>query len=266
MSTRLVKRAPDLFNYRPLSDEQCRFYEQQGYLLLGQTLTDQGLSQMRRQCMDAWAAEKGQFDPTQTWLINALLTNIHHRSQVVRQFYFDGPIVDVAGQLIGPNVKAATSQLTFKMRGNTMPFGWHQDNGYGQLEPYNAISTLTVLDDTDEENGCLWIIPCSHRNQQIQLEHSVHDREANRDIDLEVDETGKISVPMQAGQSLIFNCWMLHRSEGNHAKVRDRRVLFMRYADADAVEVYNDRKPRLGKLLRGTTRFTEVENYEAELG
>lgn len=36
---------------------------------------------------------------------------------------------------------------------------------------------------------------------------------------------------------------MLHRSGGNTSQ-RDRRVLFLRYADADAVEVYNDRKPR----------------------
>jgi hypothetical protein len=41
--------------------------------------------------------------------------------------------------------------------------------------------------------------------------------------------------------------------------------LFLRYADAGAVEVYNDRKPRLGRLLRGRTRFMEVESYEAEL-
>ena len=34
---------------------------------------------------------------------------------------------------------------------------------------------------------------------------------------------------------------------------------------ADAVEVYNDRKPRLGRLLRGRTKFTEVESYETEL-
>ena len=43
-------------------------------------------------------------------------------------------------------------------------------------------------------------------------------------------------------------------------------MLFLRYADADAVEVYNDRCPRLGRLVRGKTRFPEVEAYEAELG
>ena len=39
----------------------------------------------------------------------------------------------------------------------------------------------------------------------------------------------------------------------------------MRYADADAVEVYKHRTLRPGRLLRGTARFREVEAFEADL-
>ena len=58
---------------------------------------------------------------------------------------------------------------------------------------------------------------------------------------------------------------VLHRSHGNHSETRDRRILFMRYADADAVEVYNAGRPRLGPLLRGKSRFAEVVACEQEL-
>ena len=54
-------------------------------------------------------------------------------------------------------------------------------------------------------------------------------------------------------------------SQGNTSTERDRRILFTRYADADAVEVYNHHEPRLGRLLRGVTRFPEVKRYESEL-
>ena len=57
---------------------------------------------------------------------------------------------------------------------------------------------------------------------------------------------------------------MPHKSLGNTSD-RDRRLLFLRYADADAVEVYNNRKPRLGKLIRGKTHYPEIEEYEADL-
>ena len=81
----------------------------------------------------AWNAEKQAFDASRTWLENSLLINIHHRASIVRDYYFARPLVGVAEQIIGPNIKGATSQLTFKMKGNTRPFPWHQDNGYGEL-------------------------------------------------------------------------------------------------------------------------------------
>jgi len=260
----LMKR-DDLFHYRKLSDEEIAFYNEHGYVKAGTTLHPDGVKAMLDECMKAWEKEKGPFDPNNTWLQNSLLVNIHHRSTIVRDFYFDGPIVDMMQQLIGPNIKAATSQLTFKMRGNTKPFGWHQDNGYGELDPYNTISTLTALEDTDSENGCLKIIPGSHKLGQIKLKTvDANAKQSQQAIDMEVDESQAISIPMKAGETLMFHCWTLHSSEGNFSKNRDRRILFLRYADADAVEVYNEGKPRLGKLIRGNTRFEEVAEFEKE--
>ena len=257
-------RHQELFDYQAVSDDQVACYEEQGYLLLGRTLTDTGLEQMRNEVMGAWEAEKGPFDPTATWLKNSLLVNVHHSSMTARRYYFNGPLVDVAARLVGPNLKGATSQLTFKMRGNTMPFDWHQDNIYGELDPYNALTTLTALDDADEENGCLWIIPGSHRQGQLE-QRSNETKRSQEPVKLAPDEAGMIPVPMRAGEAICFSCWMLHKSDGNRSTTRDRRILFLRYADADAVEVYNERRPRLGKLVRGTTKFADVEEFENEL-
>lgn len=251
-----------------LSEVDVQRYQEDGYLVLQNVLATDALEALRNECMAAWAEEKGPFDPEATWLKNALLPNIHYRSPLVRRYYFQGPLVDVAEQLVGPNIKGATSQLTFKMRGNDKPFGWHQDNGYGELDPANALTTLTALDDTDEENGCLWILPGSHRRGQIDVSHIMTPAAKAAGVNLEVevpDADEAIPLPLRAGDAVVFHCHTLHRSEGNFSKTRDRRILFLRYADADAVEVYNERRPRLGPLLRGTTRYREVENYEEEL-
>lgn len=250
----------ELFTYRTLSELEVANYHEQGFLRLGQVLTPQGLDQMRVEVMAAWEAEKGPFDPTATWLTNSLLCDIHLRSEMVHRFYFAGPLVEVAAQLVGPNLKGATSQLTFKMRGNLSPFAWHQDNGYGELDPYNTLTTLTALDDADEESGCLWIIPGSHRQGQIES-LSKEEKAALKALNTPADESRAIPVPMRAGEAVCFHCWTLHKSEGNRSTTRDRRILFLRYADADAVEVYNDRKPRLGPLVRGRSRYPEVQNF-----
>ncbi|MDA1177594.1 MAG: phytanoyl-CoA dioxygenase family protein [Planctomycetota bacterium] len=253
------------FHFNSLTAAQKSDYSQAGYLTLGRVLNDAGLEEMRRQCMDAWSADKGAFDGSKSWLQNSLLTDIHHRAAIVRDYYYRGPLVDVAEQLIGPNIKGATSQLTFKLRGNTMAFGWHQDNSYGELDPYNSLTTLTALDDTDESNGCLWIVPRSHQQGQVEPGLTLAHKKAEISVALSGDESQAIPVPMRAGEAIVFHCWMLHKSEGNSSLDRDRRILFMRYADADAVEVYNNRQPRLGKLLRGHTKFPEVAAFEQSL-
>jgi ectoine hydroxylase-related dioxygenase (phytanoyl-CoA dioxygenase family) len=255
----------DLFNYNELTAEQLQFYNDNGYLVIKSILKTEGLELMRQECMTAWDKEKEGFDPAKSWLQNSLLVNIHHQSPSVRHYYFDGPLVDIAAQIIGPNIKGATSQLTFKMKGNNKPFGWHQDNGYGELEPYNALTTLTALDDTNRDNGCLWLIPGSHKQGQILVKQDEAEKAKQSEIIVHADDSLAIPMEMNAGDALIFNCWMLHKSDGNNSVDRDRRILFLRYADADAVEVYNGRKPRLGRLVKGSTRFDEVRQFEAEL-
>ncbi len=250
---------PGLFISRALSDSELDSYHKDGYLFYGPVLTQDGLELMRDECMTAWNKEKEGFREEKSWLDNTLLPNIHHHSGTVRKFYFEGPLVDVATQTIGPNIKAATSQLTFKLRGNTKPVQWHQDNGYGPLDPYTSISCLTALDDTDEANGCLWIAPRSnHWGQQS------HAAEFRNEVSTSVDESLGVPITMKAGECLFFHCWTLHKSEGNRTD-RDRRILFFRYADADAVEVDKGRKPRLGKLLRGSTQFGDVRQFETDL-
>jgi hypothetical protein len=254
-----------LFNYRQLTGDELALFTEQGFLVIKAILKPEGVAQMQQECMAAWDKEKEGFDPNKSWLQNSLLVNIHHQAPAVRDYYFDGPLVDIATQIIGPNIKGATSQLTFKMRGNTKPFGWHQDNGYGELEPYNALTTLTALDDTDRGNGCLWLIPGSHKQGQIRVKQDEEQKKSQSEIVVDADDSLAVPMEMRAGDALIFNCWMLHKSDGNYAADRDRRILFLRYADADAVEVYNDCKPRLGRLVRGTTKFEEVKNFEANI-
>jgi hypothetical protein len=254
-----------LFNYRKLNDDQLKTYQEQGYLIIKGLIPPASIKQMQNECMVAWNKEKEGFDFDKSWLQNSLLVNIHHQAPTVRNYYFEGPLVDIATQIIGPNVKGATSQLTFKMKGNTKPFGWHQDNGYGELEPYNAITTLTALDDTDRGNGCLWLIPGSHKQGQIRVEQDESQKVSQSEIVVEADDSKAIPMEMKAGDVLMFNCWMLHKSDGNYSTDRDRRILFLRYADADAIEVYNNRKPRLGRLVHGTTKFSEVKAFEANL-
>eukprot|EP01047_Picozoa_sp_COSAG01_P055989 COSAG01_NODE_6294_length_3750_cov_4.187072_3_plen_155_part_00 len=139
-------------------------------MVLPKVLTDRGLAALRDEAQHHWTAVKGHTDVSLgTWLQAGLLVNIHHYSQLIRDFYWCGPVAAAARQLIGPNVKACTAQLTFKMPGMTKEVDWcvssqsrtqrrwagrggcdpwargdvfgrHQDNQYGHLSPYTTLS------------------------------------------------------------------------------------------------------------------------------
>lgn len=236
-----------------LNEVRERADAEQGQLHLARVLTDAGRAVPRDGCRVTSRAEKGEFDPDKTWPRNALPNVIHHRSPATRELTHRGPLVDVAERLIGPNINGVTSQLTFKPRGNAKAFGWHQHNGYGELDSYNAFTTRTPRDDTDEQNGCLWRVPASHQRGQIEPGLSVVDARSERSLEMAFDERQAIPVPMRAGEAIAFHCGTSHKPAGNHSPDRHRRLLSLRNADADAAEVDNDRRPRLGPSPPGVT-------------
>src|SRR5262245_13364441 len=67
----------------------------------------------------------------------AVDTQLVHRSSLLREFVTRGPQVALAVDLLGPNVCFTHQQFIVKYpdeRGRT-DIPWHQDNGYGRLEP-----------------------------------------------------------------------------------------------------------------------------------
>jgi hypothetical protein len=153
-----------------ISSAEVSAFEDNGFMVLPKVLTDRGLAALRDEAQHHWTAVKGHTDVSLgTWLQAGLLVNIHHYSQLIRDFYWCGPVAAAARQLIGPNVKACTAQLTFKMPGMTKEVDWcvssqsrtqrrwagrggcdpwargdvfgrHQDNQYGHLSPYTTLS------------------------------------------------------------------------------------------------------------------------------
>ena len=85
------------FNYRQLSPEELDTYADQGFLLLDDVLTEQGVAEMRDQCMSYWSAQKEGYDPDGSWLKNMLLDDAHHHAPVVRDYYFEGSAGEYRG-------------------------------------------------------------------------------------------------------------------------------------------------------------------------
>ena len=114
---------------------------------------------------------------------------------------------------------------------------WHQDWMYWD-EPESAdplpvkVFLMYYLVDTAPANGCLRVIPGSHRRRYPQHEYDGHGTDIRyEDPDTSVkyaDAAGQIDVPIAAGDLLVGDSRVLHAPRANRTDQR-RTVLTMWY-------------------------------------
>jgi ectoine hydroxylase-related dioxygenase (phytanoyl-CoA dioxygenase family) len=117
---------------------------------------------------------------------------------------------------------------------------FHQDNGYGRLEPPLDLTVWVALVDTDERNGCLWVVPGSHRLGLLP-----HDGSAVNPLLRETPVADRaVALPLAAGEGVAFSGMTLHRSGPNLSQAA-RPGLFVRYCDPRVKMVSEGNRPVL---------------------
>ena len=79
-------------------------------------------------------------------------------------------IVDRVAVLIGENIDVFGTRFFPKLPDGGTSTDWHQDNYYFGTDTDRIVSCGIYLEDADEENGCLRVVPGSHRMGEI-VEH-----------------------------------------------------------------------------------------------
>jgi phytanoyl-CoA hydroxylase len=135
-------------------------------------------------------------------------------------------LVEVLTDLIGPNVQLHHSKMLVKPPEAGAPFPMHQDYPYFPHERHSVLAASIHLDDTDEENGCLHVIPGSHKLGPLEAVGEAHT------VDYPL-ESGT-PCPAGAGDVLFFNYLTIHGSGVNRSTRTRRNVLFQYRDPADA--------------------------------
>ena len=110
---------------------------------------------------------------------------------------------------------------------------WHQDEIYIPTRDRSLIGAWIAVDEATEENGCLWIIPGSHKTGYLYPQRE-HEKPEEFDFAPEsygFDESAEVPVEVKAGTLVFFNGYLLHRSRKNRSDVY-RRVLVNHYCNA----------------------------------
>ena len=143
-------------------------------------------------------------------------------------------VLQCVAQLIGPNIRFDHSKLNMKASKGGMEIGWHQDAAFFPHTNFDLVGCGIALDDCTVANGCLMVIPGTHRLPI--LSHRIDDEfvgQITSDTNtFEPDQA--VPVELKAGDMSIHHVLAVHGSNQNLTPDQ-RRLLIFEYAAADAM-------------------------------
>ena len=125
-------------------------------------------------------------------------------------------ILDRVEALAGSNIDCFGTKFFPKLPNGGTPTGWHQDNFYFGTVTDRIVTCGIYLEETDVQNGCLRIVPRSHRDAVIREHTKIPARHGSW---TQVDNEVALDLEMTAGTVVLFSANLLH---GSHDNISDR--------------------------------------------
>lgn len=137
-------------------------------------------------------------------------------------------IVGRMGELVGPGLRLFRADALMKPAAVGSEKGVHQDSPYWSIEPMSLWSCWIPFDDATIDNGCLMVVPGSHRDGPLTHVETQNDYIVPAES---YDMDALVHVPMRRGAGLFFHSLLLHGSAANVSGT-PRRAVTMSYLAA----------------------------------
>jgi phytanoyl-CoA hydroxylase len=167
---------------------------------------------------------------------------IDEQSAAGRELFTSANLVEMAIELMGPDLRLYWNQAVTKAPKSGASFSWHQDTGYHAIEPAEYLTVWIPLEDSTVENGTIWVLPGSHHDgvQEHVLDEATGDKVGYRG-----DEEG-VAVEVPKGSAAVFSSLLMHRS-GPNTSAKPRRAYVVQYSPTGAFDPATG-EPRGGML------------------
>ena len=274
-------------NSGSLTSEQLSFYDTEGYLVIPNLLSPSDLAPAREAMeqkvdlianellADGLLSDSYAYEPFDLRLARLferlsdrefLRYDRSWRDRLPGYFYLisNSKILDVIESLIGPEIFANpvynTRPKVPKVAAGIVP--WHQDKSYWIGAKAAPVITVWIpLVDATLENGCLHVLPGTHRRRVLGHHHETysstgyfelnekHVRDRMREV---------VALPLEAGGAILFNDRFIHSSTANKSD-HVRWSVDLRYQPVD-----QDPMPQYGPgfLARSRIRPKSVATLE----
>jgi len=227
-----------------LSAEQVRSYQEQGYLLIENTVAPEPLARLRAITHDLIEASRGVSESGELYDLDdghtaeaPRLTRIkqpHKHHPLFWEVLRNSAMTEVLTTLLGPDTAIQNVKLNTKAPGGGAPVEWHQDWAFYPHTNDDILAFGLMLDDVDLANGPLQVIPGSHTGPV--LAHTNADGVfcgAIDPADPDFHHDKAVTLTGKAGSMTVHHVRLLHGSAPNTSD-RSRMIVFYECRAADA--------------------------------
>ena len=225
-----------------LTPDQVASYQTNGYITVDNLIPPETIAELRRVTDQFVEASRQVTEHTPDFDLEPghtphapRLRRLKHPERLhpaYDQILRNRTIIDIVAQLVGPNVRHFGGKLNMKSAGFGSPVEWHQDHAFGPTRSNDDILAVGVaIDDMDLENGCLLVVPGSHKGPIYN--HYQDDVFAGAITDPNFVPGQVTPVQIKAGSLSIHHGRLLHASAPNKTPDRPRRLYLLQYCAAD---------------------------------
>lgn len=163
----------------------------------------------------------------------------------------DPRLLNVAEQFIGPDIALFATHYICKEPSVGREVPWHQDGAFWPLEPMEVVSLWLAVGPSTIDNGCLEVVPGSHRSELQELVPSGPDEALSRKTPMAAEPVDAIALELEPGDVSVHHPAILHGSKPNQS-TSWRRGLTIRYIPTTTRIL--DRSAACPYLLRGEAK------------
>ena len=157
----------------------------------------------------------------------------HRYSEQAKQWALQPRVMEALAALLGRPALMVQTMYYFKPPG-AKGQGMHQDNFYLLAAPATCIAAWTAIDPATEENGCLYVVPGSHRHD-IHCPKPVPGKTWNNYGDSHINpfprDAKPVRVEVPRGSTMFFGGQLIHGSGPNLTSTQSRRTFIGHYVD-----------------------------------
>jgi phytanoyl-CoA hydroxylase len=233
-----------------ITDEEARFFLDNGYLILRGVLLGEELARVRAAMDDLTAYGSagvrdhpdfmyGQGIRTGGKVLKRIEYVIDKRDEM--KVLLGNPfILRAVEKLMGKDLIPTWDSMVLKMPGEGIIVPWHRDAGTDHVGDKPIFNVDFYLDEADEDT-CVWVIPGSNHWSRERVAAWLDE---NRSMDTKeaFRASGAVPALMQPGDVLFHNILVLHGSPSNVSE-KLRRVVYYEFRTAHVEEAIGPHVP-----------------------